>query len=189
MHLVTGAIIAALAGRARQNKVLQGLPRFRTGPLQIAHALPGRIRFIIPSLRQQHEQMKGGLEQLRTLRGVKSVDSSPVTGSLMVRFDDNLLPPPLLFSAVARLLGLEHQLAQPITSEVIRELRALGGSLNRMVYDESYGMLDLRTLTIAGLVVLGGRKLLVERWTSVPTGLTLLWWAFNQLNRGEGSTS
>ena len=189
MHLVTGVIIAALAGKAKQNKVLQGLPMYQTGPIQIAHALPGRIRFFIPTLRDNHDAMKGGIEQLRALKGIDSVTCSTITGSLVVRFNQELIPPPLLFSAIARLLGLEHELEKPITGEVIKEIRQLGGSFNRRIYDETHGMLDLPTLAVGGLLVLGGKKLLVEKWATVPTGLTLLWWAFHLINRGEGTNS
>jgi len=189
MHLVTGLVIAALAGRAKQNKVLQGLPMFQTGPLQIAHALPGRIRFVVPALRDNHESMVNGIEQLRTLKGIDSVKHSTVTGSLVVAFNHELVPPPLLFSAVSRLLGLEHELDKPLTPGVVKEIRQFGRSLNRMVYDETHGLLDLRTIAVGALVILGGRKLLVEKWATVPTGLTLLWWAFHLINRKDGDFS
>lgn len=189
MHLVTGVLIAALAGRAKQNRVLQGLPMFQTGPIQVAHALPGRIRFVIPDLRDNYEQMKNGLEQLETLRGIDKIEYSTVSGSLIVRFNHELVPPPLLFSAVARLLELEHELDKPLTPAVIKELRAMGGSLNRMIYDETHGLLDLRTIAVGGLLIVGGRKLLIENWATVPTGLTLLWWAFHLVYRGQGEIS
>jgi len=186
MHIVTGILIAALAGRVKQNKVLQGLPMYQTGPIQIAHALPGRIRFVIPDLREKHEAMDNGIEQLRSLRGIDTVTSSPVSGSLVVEFNHELVPPPLLFSAISRLLGLQHELDKPLTPNLVKEIRQLGGSLNRMVYDETRGLLDLRTIAIGGLLILGGRKLFLEKWATVPTGLTLLWWAFNLINRDKG---
>lgn len=186
MHLVTGVIIAALAGRAKQNKVLQGLPMFKTGPIQIVHVLPGRIRFVIPALKSNHETMQPGIEQLGKLKGIDSVVFSSVSGSLTVRFNHEMVPPPLLFSAVARLLGLEHALDKPLTPGVIKEISELGSSFNRMIYDETNGLLDLKTIAIGSLVVLGTRKLLAERWATMPTGLTLLWWAFNLINRGDG---
>ena len=189
MHLMTGVIIAALAGKAKQNKVLQGLPMFKTGPIRIAHALPGRIRFIIPTLRENHEAMKPGIELLEKSNGIDSVKYSTISGSLTVRFDQEMVPPALLFSIIARLFGLEHELDKPVTSEIIKEVKELGGSLNRMVYDETHGLVDLRTIAIGGLIVLGSRKLLLEKSATLPTGLTLLWWAFNLLSKGEGGKS
>lgn len=188
MHLVTGVIIAALAGKAKQNKVLQGLPMLQTGPIQVAHALPGRIRFFIPALRNNQERMKDGIEQLSSLEGIDSVTSSAISGSLIVRFDQERVPPPLLFAAIARLLELEKELEKPVTAGVLREIRQVGGSINRMLYDETHGMVDLRTLAVGGLLLLGGRKLLTEKWATMPTGLTLLWWAFNLINRAEGGS-
>jgi hypothetical protein len=189
MHLLTGVIIAALAGKAKQNKVLEGLPMFQTGPIQIAHALPGRIRFIVPALRDNHDTMRGGIAQLSKLKGIDTVTYSSVTGSLIVRFNQELVPPPLLFSAIARLLELEHELDKPITTGVIKEIKQLGGSFNRMIYDETHGLLDLRTIAVGGLLVLGGKKLIREGSATLPTGLTLLWWAFHLINRSESGIS
>lgn len=186
MHLVTGVIIAALAGKAKQNKVLQGLPMFKTGPIRIAHALPGRIRFIIPTLRENHETMKPGMELLEKSKGIDSVNYNPISGSLTVRFNQELVPPSLLFSIIARLFELEHELDKPVTSEIVRQTKELGGSLNKMVYDETHGMVDLRTIAIGALILLGSRKLLLEKSATLPTGLTLLWWAFNLLSKSEG---
>lgn len=187
MHLITGAVIAALASKKRQNRTLQGLPRFHTGPIQVAHALSGRIRFIIPAIKENPVAMQAGIKQLAGLRGIKEVAHSPVTGSLTVRFDPQTVPAPLLFAAIARLLNLEDQLNKPVISIAVREMRQLAESLNRMVYDETRGIADLQTLAIAALVITGGKKLLVEKGMAIPGGLTLLWWAATLLNRDQGT--
>ncbi|HBH28949.1 MAG: hypothetical protein N839_0010580 [Desulfofustis sp. PB-SRB1] len=189
MHLVTGVIIAALAGKVKQNKVLQGLPMLKTGPIQVAHALPGRIRFVIPALRTNHPAIQQGIARLGAAEGIDSVQYSSISGSLTVHFNQELVPPPLLFAVIARLLGLEQELEKPITPAVIKQFRALGNDLNKMVFDETHGLLDLKTAAIAVLIVAGGKKLLSEKWGSMPTGLTLLWWAFNLINRGGGESS
>ena len=189
MHLLTGVVIAALAGRAKQNKVLQGLPNFQTGPIQIAHALPSRIRFFIPLIRDNTEAVRAGIEQISALKGIETVAHSMVSGSLTVRFDPDIVPPPLLFSAIAHLLGLEHELNKPVSSGVLKEIRELQGSLNRMVHNETRGILDLQTIAVGGLLIIGVRKLVLEKWVAVPGGLTLIWWALNLINRGEGRNS
>jgi hypothetical protein len=99
------------------------------------------------------------------------------------------VPPTLLFSAVAQLLGLEKELEKPFTAGVMQEIREFERSLNRMIYDETRGMLDLQTIAVGLLLVFGGRKLLIDKWAAVPGGLTLIWWAINLINRGEGSNN
>ncbi len=186
MHLITGVIIAALAGKAKQNKVLQGLPMLQTGPLQVAHAIPGRIRFVVPGLKEHCDEMVSGLNQLKDVKAVDEVSYSTITGSIVVLYDQSRIDPPLLFAVLARLLGLEQELEKPVDSKVVEEIRELAGSINRMVHNETRGILDLQTLAIGSLVFLGGKKLLQDRWTAVPGGLTLIWWAFNLMSRDKG---
>lgn len=186
MHLITGVIIAALAGRAKQNKALQGLPMFQTGPLQVAHAIPGRIRFVVPGLKEHDEHVISGITQLKDVKAIDTVSYSTITGSIVVHYDQSRLDPPLLFAVLARLLGLEQELEKPVDSKIIEEIRELAGSLNRMVHNETKGILDLQTIMIGTLLYFGGRRLLQDRWASVPGGLTLVWWAINLINREKG---
>lgn len=186
MHIVTGLIIAALAGRVKKKSDLQGIPYRNTGPLQIAHVLPGRIRLRIPALPEKDERVLSGIDQLRNLQGIDKVSTTVVTGSLVIHFDQNKLDPVFLFSVVARLLGLDKQLEKEVNPIILREINELTGSLNRAVYDETHGMIDLRTLAVALLLIFGGRQLIRDKWGALPTGVTLIWWAFNLMRYKRG---
>jgi hypothetical protein len=186
MHIVTGMIIAALAGRVKKRSDLQGLPYQNTGPLQIAHVLPGRIRLRIPALQEQNDRVLSGINQLSSLKGIDQLSTNSVTGSLVIRFDQQTLDPVFLFSVVARLLGFEEQLEKPVNPIILREFNEMSGSLNRAVYDETHGIIDLRTLAVAILLILGGRQLIRDRWGALPTGVTLIWWAFNLMRYKKG---
>ncbi|PID71701.1 MAG: hypothetical protein CSB34_05870 [Desulfobulbus propionicus] len=190
MHLLTSVLIAAIVVGKKQNKELQGMPMLHTGPLQVHHVLPGRIRFIIPSLKDHHEAMRPALDQLASLSGIKEVKHSRVTGSLVVRFEPTVIPPDLLFAAIARLLGLEEELDRPKQAFFSREFLRLAKNVNHVIYDESRGLVDLPSLVSVTLLILGGRKLFVDRWQSLPGGITLIWWAINLLSfrkvGGEG---
>ena len=186
MHLITGVIIAALAGKAKQNRALQGLPMLQTGPLKVAHAIPGRIRFVVPRLKEHDERMVDGIAQLKDVKAIDTVSYSVVTGSIVIHYDQSRIDPPLLFAVLARLLGLELELEKPVDSKIVKEIRELAGSLNRMVHNETRGILDLQTIIIGTLLFFGGKKLLLDRWAAVPGGLTLVWWAMNLINREKG---
>ncbi len=185
MHIVTGLVIAAFASRMKKNAPLGGLPRFKTGPVRVAHALPGRIRFCVPSLREARAPEPPWVKDFRSLPGVTHAEVSTVTGSVVVTFRPEVIDPPRLFGALVRLAGLEEELERIPPAAIMREIREVGKSLNHAVYDKTGGVLDLWSLCILGLIVAGTRKVAQTGWASVPAGFTLLWWALNSLTRRQ----
>lgn len=63
--------------------------------IKVSHSLPGRVRFKVSSLKMIPEEYKiyekfiG--ESLKKLKGVESVETNVVTGSILVTYDENLL--------------------------------------------------------------------------------------------------
>jgi len=184
MHIITGLVIAGLAGKMKRDAVLNGLPRFRTGPVRVAHAVPGRIRFSVPSLEGADEAALAWVGEYRTLKGVEDVKASKVTGSVIVAYRPEEVDPPLLFGALVRFLGLEEEMDRRPAPVVMRELRELGRGLNLMVYDRTGGVADLWSVFVVALAVMGARRMLQSGWTAFPTGFTLMWWALNSMTRG-----
>ncbi len=185
MHIITGLAIAVVAARLKNNKALAGLPSFKTGPIQVAHALPGRIRFFVPALRGVAQNDLGWLATFRELEGVQQAEVNTISGSVLVVYNKDQVAPPNLFGALVRFLGLEEEVEQQGTPLLMRELRALGKSLNFSVYNSTHGAVDLWTLILLGLLGLGAKKTFESGWASLPAGFTLLWWAFNGMtNKG-----
>jgi hypothetical protein len=185
MHIITGIIIAGVANSLRSQKALAGLPRFRTGPLRVAHVLPGRLRLVAPGLRGATGDELAWTAEMRSLPGVHDVVASPVTGSIVVRYDAASVDPPLVFATVARFLGVEDELERTPVSRSAAELRDIGASVNQAVYDATGGLLDARTALLLGVAALGARQVATAGWV-LPPGLTLLWWALNGLSRTPG---
>ncbi len=186
MHIITGMLIAGLLGRKNRPSVL---PMLRTGPVQTDHLLPGRVRFRVPSLVGAAEQAENLAERLRTLEGVRSAQANPATGSVLVEYRQSVVEPELLFAATVRLLGLEKELERTPCPALVRELRAVLDSLNRVVYDRTSGMLDFSSALLLILAAVGVRKMTQEGAKQLPAGFTLVWWGLHQLlghgGRGE----
>ena len=132
MHLVTGLLLAGLLGKKRRRRTL--LPMLRTGPVQTAHWMPGRVRFRVPSLAEDTAGAALVRQKLPTLPGVQSVELRPATGSVLIAYRQEEVRPELLFAAVVRLLNLDAELRRMPQPIVTRELKEILGSANRRTW-------------------------------------------------------
>ncbi len=178
MHILTGMLLAGLPRRGKRSSLL---PMLRSGPVQTAHWMPGRVRFRVPSLPEQPSQVDLVRDTLPTLDGVESVEVNAATGSVLVGYREGQVEPELLFAALVRLLGLEEELGQTPRPGIVKELRSFVDSLNRVVYDRTGGLLDFTSALMILLAAIGITKLLREGKAAVPAGFTLLWWGMHQL--------
>jgi len=178
MHIITGMLIAGLLGKGKSASLL---PMLQSGPVQTAHATRGRVRFRVPSLSGNLTDSDLVREKLPTLRGVESVDVNPTTGSVLVRYREDQIRPDLLFAAIVRLLGVEEELVQTPPPAVVKELRSMMDSLNRVVYDRTGGLLDFSSTLLIALAAAGITKLFADGKNAMPAGFTMLGWGLHQL--------
>ncbi|MHC4399274.1 MAG: HMA2 domain-containing protein [Planctomycetota bacterium] len=182
MHIITGLIVAGLTGRRRRGRPV--VTTFRTGPVQTVHYLPGRVRFRVPSLASDANGAVRLVERLPHVEGVDSVDVSPATGSVLITYRQKEVQPELLFAAVVRLLDLDEEVRRLPVPTLAREIRSAADSLNRAVYVQTGGVIDLWSALLIVLAAIGARKLLAEGARSFPTGFVLLWWSLTSLLSG-----
>ena len=172
MHLITAAVLSALIGRKR-NVAHGGLPSF-TGVMETAHVLPGRLRLRAPVLVGQRGAAAQLQKSLARLEGVRAVEVSSVSGSLLVHFAPDRVKPDMLLGAAIRLLGLERDVQRPPPSYIGEGIRHAGESLNHAIHEQTGGMLDLGTSLTLLLVAAGIRQLAAGNQFGWP----LLWWAY-----------
>jgi hypothetical protein len=121
--------------------------------------------------------------RLSGLAGIDSVTVSQATGSVLIYYSESEVRPELLFAAVVKLLGLEREVENPPPPLVVKELKTLGESLNRAVYEKTGGFINLWTALLVGLAALGVRKVITDGARAWPAGFTLVWWAMNAIGR------
>ena len=184
MHIITGLIIAGLL-REKQGAVATGFPVMKTGPLQTLHMLPGRIRFRAPSLIGDEVGEASLVKNLAGIDGIHSIRASHVTGTILLTFDETKVEPSMLFAATARILGLDEALKATPRPLLVEELKTMGGCINRAVYDNTNGMVDLWTALLLGLAAMGARRIYLDGIRSMPAGFTMLWWALMGLKGGR----
>jgi hypothetical protein len=173
MHLVTAALLAALLGKGQRG----GLPSF-PGVIEVAHTLPGRLRLRAPILVGQRKaamQLQGSIGRLE---GVRVVDVSAVSGSILIKFSPEKVTADMMQGAAVRLLGLEKDIERPPVSTLGAGLRKGGEALNHAIYEQTGGMIDLWTAVTMLLVVAGIRQLAAGNQFGWP----LLWWAYRSMS-------
>ena len=150
------------------------------GVVETVHSLPGRMRLSVPSLVNDAEQAANLQASIGSLEAVAFARVSPVTGSVVVCFDPSSVEPILLFGAVIRILGLDHQMDSASQPVLWREIDSAGKTADDLVRTLSIGLMDVKTLitlSFAGVVAyrfFSGRTNLM-----LPGTATLMWWIAN----------
>ncbi|MBZ0258757.1 hypothetical protein K8I31_22015 [bacterium] len=179
MHIITGLILASVFGNKKSSKAPFA---WHTGPIITKHQIDGRIRYEIQKLKQNQTLIDELLPELQKIDGVQSCAANAVTGSLLIYFDPGLLQSDLLFSILAHLLQVEDELETTPPSFVEKEIQAVGGALNRAVYDQSRGLIDLKTAIPLSLAFVAMGKIAQEGWSTFPPGMILLLWAYQSFS-------
>ena len=181
MHLVTGFILANLFGRKKKpgRSPLLSLQY----PIRTQHLLPGRVRFQSNVLKGDEKGREFLSEQLVKVKGVTKLDVNTISGSVLIHFSEDEIQPELLYTVLIRLLGLEKELEKAPKSIVFKEIRTIGDSLNRAVYERTGGIIDLWTAIPIVMALVGARAMMTRRAFPFPTGFNMLWWAYQSLFR------
>ncbi len=179
MHIITGVLLSMLFSK---KKGTQQSPLLELRwPIITKHSLPGRIRFRIPLLAGQEKTMAELTKQLKKIDGITGIDTSPVTGSVLILYDEKKLQPDLLFTILIRLLDLEKELERTPDSSIKKGFNRFSQGVNQAIFTKSGGWIDLRTLVPLTLGITGLYRLWTIRPIPMPTAITMIWWAYNGL--------
>jgi Heavy metal associated domain 2 len=163
--------------------------------IRLVHAIPGRVRFRIDTLKGRPEEAEKIQQALATVRGMLSAEASPVTGSVLAQFDPALTQSFDFYAAVGNAVGVDggdleaSQLSawyaqqgngsNPSTASGVGVgLQRVCGTINSELAKLMDGAADLRTLIPLGLFLLGFRSLLVADKLPFPSWYDYWWFAF-----------
>jgi hypothetical protein len=179
MHIITGILLSILMKGDKKEKKP---PLLQTNwPIRTLHLLPGRVRFQIPIMVGREEELKAATTGIAKISGVKWVDYNKISGSVLIYFENNVIQADLLFAALIRLLNLEDELQRAPASYLNTEIKSLIESLNQAVYSKTNGIIDLYTAIPILLAAFGVSQIIKSKSNIFPTGVTLIWWAYNSL--------
>ncbi len=169
--------------------------------VEVAHALPGRVRLKVARLRGNPTLARQAEARLHQIPGIRRVEARPASGSLVLYFDGaELLSEGALAALTAGFRELLPEVdpeALPLNREVLAGqggagnpvgsggLMGAAAALNAGVARLTGGV-DLRLLLPLGLLVLGVRSLLKADKIPLPSWYDYFWFAFSSfvmLNR------
>lgn len=169
------AASAAAALPKKQEHNLMKLPSFR-GVAEVRSSLPGRMRLYLPAVQQQPETAQQMAAQLEGTGVIHQVTVQPVTGSVLVQYDETRVQASVVFGAVLKLMGLDEKIKAAPVSKIRQGIGLLLRSIDQAVLNATGDLLDAPTLAAGVLTVAALRSKKQEGWAA-PGAMTLLWWA------------
>lgn len=165
---------------SKMKKAHQQIVSF-SGVLEVVHALPGRMRLRMPSLRARARALAEFATSLKRLEGIQDVTVNAVLGTALVRYDAAKLTPSLVVAAATH--GFDFETAvRNHQSLVGGELRALHYAFNQAIMQRTGGVLDLPALMTVLLIVTFVRGI-TGRGGPKVSPLAVLWWLHRSLSR------
>ena len=172
-----------------------------TQTIQLIHALPGRVRVRLPRLKGNASLAVEVERALRALVGIRHVETSTTTGSVLVLYEPRLLES-LDLDAFVPLLGLAGRLGLSFEDMDMDEIQGwlhmaangthagpapmLGNGIAAWLNSVNAGVTqvtgewgELRTLVPLTLAFLGLRSLLLTEPLPFPAWYDYLWFAFS----------
>ena len=183
MHLIIGSLLSLLLSKkSLKSKGIQPGLGYR-GVIELKHALPGRIRYKIPKLFKYKKDIKQLKKQLLSIKEITGVEFNPVSGSVLVFYDETGIEPLYIFAALVKLFDLEKEIQRPPQSTVGKEIYDITSSLDRAAYEYTKGLLDLKTGVPLVLIIIALYQLFIKRNIGLPGALTFLWWGYAMLSK------
>ena len=150
------------------------------GIIQVKHYQNGRLRLQTEILKDNEELKEEFLHNIRRISGINSTKVNSITGSILIYFDEKVIEGSFLYLVVLKLLHLDEEALKSKSGKVKVMLKQIFEAMDMTIYNKSKGYLDLKTLISGIFVFYGIRKL--RKVPVLPTGATLLWWAFRLLS-------
>ncbi len=179
--------------------------------LKVVHALPGRVRLRVAKVKGNPALARQAQKKLAQVPGIRQVEATPGTGSLLIQYDGELFSAAsleILSETLAELfpeievLSLAAGLASlaetpgagagtgpPLAAGLTGSLQAANAQLAKLT-----GGLDLKLLAPLALILFGLRRLWAAEKATSPSWFDYLWFGFASfvmLNRGlvEGGSA
>ena len=156
------------------------LPNFY-GVFEVKSATKNRLRMEIEKLKNNKVEIENLKENLKKIEIIKSFKVVESLGSLTVEFDDKEIDIQFMIGIVLKLLNLDEELLKDRKGKIKNSFSNLGKLADITVYNKTKGLFDAKTLAGTMLLIYGIKKF--KREMFLPSGATLIWWAYRLLSK------
>lgn len=111
----------------------KGSSASRSSSPRLAHQLPGRIRFYYPQLKENNAAALSIANTLFIVEGITAVRVDHRTGGILIKYDDSLIHPDQLATAISRLLEEEENSSEAGEKSGGNTLATLMSALNQQL--------------------------------------------------------
>lgn len=157
------------------------LPDFY-GILEVKHYIKGRVRLKVNTLINDEIKAQELEERISVLNGIDFISTNILTGSVLIKFQEEIVDPITLIGAILSILGLEEEVFNKRPSLIFTGMKEILESVDFAIYNKSKGILDLKSAIAILFLINGIRK--IRQNPIMPNGINLLWWGFNLVYKG-----
>ena len=161
-----------------ENKML--LPNFY-GIFEVKSLTKNRIRIEINKLKNNREEIEILKENLKKISVIKNFKIIQSLGSLTIEFDDTQIDSQFMIGIILKLLDLDEELLKDRKGKIKNTFSNLGKLADITIYNKTKGLFDAKTLAGTMLLIYGIKKFKNEMF--LPSGATLIWWAYRLLSK------
>ena len=156
------------------------LPNFY-GVFEVKSATKNRLRMEIEKLKNNKVEIENLKENLKKIEVIKSFKVVESLGSLTVEFDEKEIDTQFMVGIILKLLNLDEELLKDRKGKIKNSFSNLGKLADITVYNKTKGLFDAKTLAGTMLLIYGIKKF--KREMFLPSGATLIWWAYRLLSK------
>ena len=156
------------------------LPNFY-GIFEVKSLTKNRLRIEIDKLKNNREEINELTENLKKISVIKNFKIIQSLGSLTVEFDDSQIDSQFMLGIILKLLNLDEELLKDRKGKIKNTFSSIGKLANITIYNKTKGLFDAKTLAGTILLIYGIKKFKNEMF--LPSGATLIWWAYRLLSK------
>lgn len=158
------------------------LPSFY-GVIEVKHYHCGYLRIQSEVLRYNEELKDTCIKNLKKIDGIKSIQINPVSGSALILFQEEIIEASFLYLLLLRMLGIEEEAFRAKPGKLKVLIKNVAEAIDMTIYNKTKGFLDAKMVIASVFLYYGIKKWRVS--PQLPAGATLLWWAYNMINKGK----
>ncbi|MDD7409820.1 HMA2 domain-containing protein [Fusobacterium gastrosuis] len=151
------------------------------GIFEVKYFSRNKIRMEISKLKDNSElisDLKNNLNKIKAIKNYKVISS---LGSLTVEFDNSQIDSNLMLGIILKLTDLEKEIFAKRNGRIKMNFHNLLNFSDITIYNKTKGLFDTKSLVALILAIYGIKKL--KTTPSLPSGATLVWWAYNLFNK------